>query len=189
MTDNPLNKEVILDAAVQVFRRFGPDKATVVDIARLLDVSHATFPSKLAIQEAVAERWLSNLSLPFENVLKQSSNAVECLRLWFHNYTKIKRKKVLDDPEIFTMYTTLVEKTVDIVNNHINELTYEIEQIIKYGIETGEFKNGDTRELATTIFVATTYFHHPSHAKEWLSSDTDKKLEDVLNLILLGIVK
>lgn len=193
MADSPLNKEMILEAAIQIFRRFGPDKTTVVDIARSLDVSHATiykhFPSKLAIQEAVAERWLGNISLPFDDILEQSDNALECLRLWFHTYMEIKRKKVLDDPEIFTMYTTLVERMVDLVSNHEKELTFQIEQIIKYGMETGEFKEGSASDFAGAIFTATTYFHHPSHASKWLSPDFYKKFEDVLNIILLGIIK
>jgi AcrR family transcriptional regulator len=48
--DSPLTKEKILEAAERVFRRFGPDKTSVVDMAKALGVSHGTlyrhFPSK-----------------------------------------------------------------------------------------------------------------------------------------------
>jgi hypothetical protein len=39
-TDAPLTLDRILTAAVDFIRRFGPDKATVVDVARALGVSH-----------------------------------------------------------------------------------------------------------------------------------------------------
>ncbi|GAB3955507.1 hypothetical protein GCM10027614_65040 [Micromonospora vulcania] len=56
----------ILDAAEEVLRRYGPAKATVLDVARALGVSHGSvyrhFASKAALREAVAERWLARVS-------------------------------------------------------------------------------------------------------------------------------
>jgi AcrR family transcriptional regulator len=42
MTHAPLTAEQILEAAERVLRRYGPDKANVVDVARELDVSHGS---------------------------------------------------------------------------------------------------------------------------------------------------
>jgi hypothetical protein len=39
--DGPLTRDRILATAEEVIRRFGPAKATVVDVARALGVSHA----------------------------------------------------------------------------------------------------------------------------------------------------
>ena len=51
-----------------MLRRFGLAKATVVDVARALDVSHGSvyrhFPSKASLREAVAKRWLDRASAP-----------------------------------------------------------------------------------------------------------------------------
>lgn len=45
----------------EVLRRFGPQKANLVDVARALEVSHGTiyrhFASKAALRDAVAQRW------------------------------------------------------------------------------------------------------------------------------------
>ena len=50
MADQALTKEEILNTTEQVLRRFGPEKASVVDVARALNVSHGTiyrhYPSK-----------------------------------------------------------------------------------------------------------------------------------------------
>src|ERR1700726_427879 len=65
-----LTPERILDVTEDVLRRFGLAKATVVDVARALDVSHGSayrhFPSKASLREAVAKRWLARSNAPLE---------------------------------------------------------------------------------------------------------------------------
>jgi AcrR family transcriptional regulator len=57
-----LDAETIMLVTEDVLRRYGPTKATVVDVARMLGVSHAAvyrhFPSEAALREAVTRRWL-----------------------------------------------------------------------------------------------------------------------------------
>ena len=69
----PHAPSAILEAAEDVLRRYGPAKATVVDVARALGVSHGSvyrhFPSKAALRDAVTERWLDRLSGPLEKVV------------------------------------------------------------------------------------------------------------------------
>jgi AcrR family transcriptional regulator len=59
-----LDADVILAATEDVLRRYGPSKATVLDVARVLGVSHASvyryFPSKAALRDAVTRRWLGS---------------------------------------------------------------------------------------------------------------------------------
>ena len=67
-----LTPERILEVTEDVLRRYGLAKATVVDVARALDVSHGSvyrhFPSKASLREAVAKRWLDRLSAPLLKV-------------------------------------------------------------------------------------------------------------------------
>ena len=62
MPPEPLTPEDILRATEDVLRRYGPAKATVVDVARALGVSHGTvyrhFRTKAELREAVTRRWL-----------------------------------------------------------------------------------------------------------------------------------
>jgi AcrR family transcriptional regulator len=44
--DAPLTGYRILATAEDVIRRFGPDKATVVEVARALGVSHGRLPAR-----------------------------------------------------------------------------------------------------------------------------------------------
>jgi AcrR family transcriptional regulator len=74
MTDGALTADDILIAAEEALRRFGPDKATVVDVARALGVSHGSvyrhFASKAVLRDAVAHRWLARVEEPLPWPLK-----------------------------------------------------------------------------------------------------------------------
>ncbi|SFA77987.1 MULTISPECIES: TetR family transcriptional regulator [unclassified Bacillus (in: firmicutes)] len=192
MADQPLTKEIILDTAEQVLRRFGPEKTSVVDVARALKVSHGSiyrhFPSKASLREAVAEKWLHSISEPLATVFNHDCSSTERLYLWLKTLIQIKHNLVQEDPELFTMYTSLVEESVEAVSAHIAELIGQIIPIIEDGIAKQEFKSGDAVSTASGVFMATAKFHHPAHAKEWLSPTIDQEFETVWNLILSGII-
>src|SRR5215510_6542374 len=99
-TDGALTPEQILEAAEEVLRRFGPTKATVVDVARALGVSHGSvyrhFPSKAALRDAVTEQWLARMSEPLLEVMAEDAPASKRLRHWFDWLIKTKRQKAFD---------------------------------------------------------------------------------------------
>ena len=74
-----LTPERILEVTEDVLRRFGLAKATVVDVARALDVSHGSvyrhFPSKASLREAVAKRWLDRVNAPLLKIAESSGPA------------------------------------------------------------------------------------------------------------------
>mgnify|MGYP001605234215 CR=1 FL=1 len=65
-----LTRQRILEVAEDVFRRFGPQKTNVVDVARELGVSHGSvyrhFASKAELRDAVVEAWLRRVVDPLE---------------------------------------------------------------------------------------------------------------------------
>jgi AcrR family transcriptional regulator len=192
--DLPLTKETILDAAEQVFRRYGPDKTSVVDVARVLQVSHGTlyryFSSKSSLREAVTERWLlKNILDPLKIITIQSGgSAIERLRLWLETLINSKRTYAVNDPEMFAMYTAVTLEAVEMITTHVDHLIHQIAQIIEQGVESQEFKPMESNVTARAIFIATSRFHHPAHAKEWLSATIDQEFASVWDLLLSGIV-
>ena len=54
MTEEILTPERILEAAEGVLRRFGPAKTTVVDVARVLGVSHGSIYRHLCFSDRPA---------------------------------------------------------------------------------------------------------------------------------------
>src|SRR5260370_42139829 len=78
--------ERILEVTEDVLRRFGLAKATVVDVARALDVSHGSvyrhFPSKASLRDAVAKRWLDRANAPLAKIAEGAGPASATLERW-----------------------------------------------------------------------------------------------------------
>lgn len=192
MTEAPLTSERILEAAEDVLRRFGPAKATVVDVARELGVSHGSvyrhFASKAALRDAVAERWLHSVSDPLAVVASEEGPAPERLRRWLDLLVVSKRSRALDDPELFATYVQLAGEARDVITAHVETLVEQLARIIADGVERGEFALDDPRAAARAVFDATGRFHNPAHASEWSDPDIDTAFEDVWRLVLRGLV-
>ncbi|WP_205525517.1 TetR family transcriptional regulator [Pyxidicoccus trucidator] len=191
MTEAILTPERILEAAEDVLRRFGPGKATVVDVARALGVSHGSvyrhFPSKAALRDAVAEQWLGRISEPLAEIAEAEGPAPERLRRWFDGLVAAKRSKALDDPELFATYQALVANAREVIAAHVASLTGQLTRIITDGVARGEFTVADPTAAARAVFDATTRFHNPAHAAEWGDAGMPKAFEGVWALVLLGL--
>ena len=191
MIETSLTRERILEAAEDVLRRFGPAKATVVDVARALGVSHGSvyrhFPSKAALRAAVTERWLVRVSAPLGEVAAEDGPAPERLRRWFELLMRTKKKKLFEDPELFATYSALVGDARDVVVAHIQTLNEQLARILADGIARGEFTITDPMAMGRAVFNATTRFHNPIHAAEWADPASEAAFEGVWQLILRGL--
>jgi AcrR family transcriptional regulator len=191
MTDEPLTPERILEAAEKVLRRFGLAKTTVVDVARALGVSHGSiyrhFPSKAALHAAVAEHWLAEKSVPLTAIANEDGSAQERLWRWLNLLCSSTRKYAREDPELFATYMELASEARDVVKAHVDHLAEQITQIIRDGVNQGEFVTDDLGVSGRAVLTATTHFHHPAHAAEWSDPDIDTAFDGVWSLILVGL--
>ena len=191
MATETLTPERILEAAKEVLRRYGPAKANVVDVARALGVSHGSvyrhFPSKAALRDAVTERWLSEISEPLEAVATGKGTAPERLRRWLDLLVTSKRRKALDDPELFATYIELTADARDIVRAHVDTLVCQLARIIADGVARGELEGSSATRVARAVFDSTARFHNPVHAAEWSDSGIDAAYAEVRSLVLAGL--
>jgi len=191
-SDTALTAGQILVAAEEVLRRFGPAKATVVDVARALRVSHGSvyrhFPSKAALREAVAERWLDRTHAALPAVAAGDDPAPERLRRWLAALFATKRAKALDDPELFAMYTVLVSEDREVIARHVAGLVAQIGQIIADGVAEGTFAVPDVDGSARAVFDATVRFHDPMYAGQWADPATGAAFDRVCDLVLKGLL-
>ncbi|MGW2250506.1 TetR family transcriptional regulator [Kitasatospora sp. NPDC001660] len=190
-TDTTLTAEQILIAAEDVLRRFGPAKATVVDVARILGVSHSSvyrhFPSKAALREAVTQRWLDQAHFELANISIEGGAAEERLHRWLVTLFAAKKKKALDDPQLFATYMVLVEENSGTVEAHIDTMVGQIAQIVQDGMEKKDFKLAHVLTTARAVFEATAHFHDPAYAGEWSDPKANERFEAVWTLILNGL--
>jgi AcrR family transcriptional regulator len=186
-----LTAEQILVAAEDVLRRYGPAKATVVDVARALGVSHGSvyrhFASKAALREAVAERFLAGMSAPLADIVDADLPAPERLRRWLDALIASKRAKALEDPELFATYVTLAAESGDVIRDHVDHLVGQLETIIADGADRGELTAPDSRQAARAVFDATARWHDPTHAASWAEPGVDEAFEGVYELLAAGL--
>ena len=151
-----LTPERILEVTEDVLRRYGLAKATVVDVARALDVSHGSvyrhFPSKASLREAVAKRWLDRASAPLEKIAEASGPAPARLERWLRALFAAKQKKLSEDPEMFATYLTLAREACKVVKAHKEGLIDQIACILSDGVKQGVFEVADIERVGTRGF-------------------------------------
>jgi AcrR family transcriptional regulator len=186
-----LTAERILEATEEVLRRHGPAKATVVDVARALGVSHGTvyrhFRTKAALREAVTQRWLDRTSQTLSRFVTEDRDPQARVRDWLAGLFEAKRQKAGGDPELFATYSVLAEEAGEVVNAHIDELTDQLTAIVRAGVESGVFTVPDPAVAARAVFQATGRFHDPAYAREWRKPGVEEEFGAMVELLLRGL--
>ena len=188
----PLTRDRILAAAEDVIRRFGPAKATVLDVARALGVSHAAVyrhvATKAELRDLVVARWAEVMMPRLRAIAAETGPAPERLRQMFDTLIAVKRRRAAEDPELFAAYRILAADAQSVATAHVEEIIELAAMIIRAGMRDGAFRAVDAAATARAILVATSRFHHPAHAAEWLEPAIDAAYDDVWQLLIGGLV-
>lgn len=192
MRAEPLDAETILAATEDVLRRHGPEKATVLDVARVLGVSHGSvyrhFPSKAALREAVTRRWLDRANDRLVAATAQDVGAApERLRNWLTVMFAGKRAIADEDPELFATLRLLATEHSIVSEEHVARMLGQIRAIIEDGIAAGDFAAGDHDTMARAVFDATSRFHDPTHVDEWRTPGIEARFAGVVTLVIDGL--
>ncbi|RYX81503.1 TetR/AcrR family transcriptional regulator [bacterium] len=189
--DTPLTRDLILSTAEDVIRRFGPEKATVVDVARALGVSHAAVyrhvATKAELRNLVVGRWAEKVMPPLQAIVALPDPAPQRLRKLFDTLIAIKRRRAGEDPELFAAFRTLTVDAESAVTAHIGDLIGVTAAVVSAGMEEGTFRLGDPVAIARAILSATTRFHHPFHVAEWTDPTIDETFNDVWQMLMNGL--
>ncbi|GGX71168.1 TetR/AcrR family transcriptional regulator [Streptomyces hiroshimensis] len=191
MPPAPLTPERILEATEDVLRRYGPAKATVVDVARALGVSHGSvyrhYGSKAALREAVTQRWLDLSHAELSAIADADGPAGPRLRSWLAALFAAKRRKAGDDPELFATYMVLVGENSTTVDRHIETMIGQLARIVEGGVRRGEFAAADPAATARALWDATNRFHDPAYAADWSAPGIEAAFDTVCDLLLRGL--
>ncbi|GAA3633565.1 TetR family transcriptional regulator [Kineosporia mesophila] len=192
MPSEVLDPQAILDATEDVLRRHGPDKATVLDVARVLGVSHGSiyrhFRSKTALREAVIRRWLQASQPEVEAVLHgHSVNGSERLRSWLTTLFRAKWRQVSEDPELFATLQVLSASDSRIGLEFVGQMLHQIEELVAAGVADGSLRPVEPGPTAQAILDASTRFVHPALAAGWSAPGIDEDLQRLLDLLLTAL--
>lgn len=191
MTDVPLTPDRIIAAAEDALRRYGPGKATVLDVAQALGVSHGSvyrhFASKAALRDAVLQRWLTRVTVPLQTITTSRAAPPARLRQWLTTLRAIKRDKALGEPELFATYSVLAAGSRVVIGEYVAQLLQQIASIVAAGTAGGDFRKLDPVPTALAIFDATSRFHYPGMAHLWDRPGEDAAFAQLLNLLMSSL--
>ena len=189
--DASLTRDQVLAAAEDVIRRFGATKATVVDVARALGLSHASVyrhvATKADLRDLVVGRWMEATMPPLRAIAAEPGAAPQRLRRLIDALVAVKRRRAADDPELFAAYRTLAANAKSVVAAHVEELVELTATVIRLGVKQGKFRVVEPAAAARAVLFATSRFHHPAHAAEWVEPAIDEAYDDVWRLLMDGL--
>lgn len=187
---NEFQRQIILSAEKKI-REIGFNHFTLADLARDLHVSHAALyryvPNKEALLDAISEKWLARIDSELEQVIQPSEQALPQIVAWFCRYYKLKREKVLNDPEIYKSFNMAVEAKKPFVKVHLDELHRQLTVLVRLAIDQGMRTELSEEQIVTVLMSCTMEFHHPRLVAEHGSIDKTDNLKTLLQTIIQGI--
>lgn len=177
---------------VELLRRHGPGKTGVVDVARALDMSHSNvykhFASKSALFDAVAERWLAEVMAPLNKIAADKKTpAPKRLKAWMRTLAETKRRKVLDDPEMFAVYHAVAMEVHEVVERHMANLREGVGEILKDGVRAGDWPARSPDAVVGLLLNATARFHHPAMVQLDGGKSDLKELDALIDVLIAGL--
>jgi AcrR family transcriptional regulator len=144
---SPLVDARLLGIAAQQLKAHGVKAVTVVGVAELAGMTHANvyryFPSKAALIDAIAARWLKNLEATIAEIADAPDPADDKLERLIQAQARAQRDLLAADRHLFDVYCSAAESNRALVRKHRARLRALIERVLDEGMATAKF---DPRE-------------------------------------------
>ncbi|MDB5655444.1 MAG: TetR family transcriptional regulator [Tardiphaga sp.] len=145
----------ILDAADELFAKFGPTKTSLADIARGAQMSapniYNFFESRDAIIEAVGERHLSELQRQLFAEVMLIDGKWDAICHLFLSTAKHLRYRLSNEKDILKLHPAGKDNW-EFVERYHDFVVHTVKMFIASGIASGEFAKVDAGEMAKGIF-------------------------------------
>lgn len=160
----------LIAIAAEHIRRFGPDKVTVVAVAREAGMSHANvyrfFPSKAGLVEAVVVAWARSVELALGDIANAPDPADDKLERFLTAWAKAQRDGLDRDAAIYGAYGSFWEGRRDSIMAHRARLRAFLAAIVDEGLEPGPFRIRDEERAVAFVADAMQRFVHPALVME-----------------------
>jgi AcrR family transcriptional regulator len=186
----------IEDTAERLFKTMGYQKTAVADIARELGMSPANvyrfFPSKSAINEAIAQRMLGGLEAEVWAIARGAGPAPERLATLLRTLHRRHLALFFAERRLHDMVTAAMAEHWGVIERFIQACTGAIRHVLMDGMADGSFAKGDAEALAKTIKQAVMVWVHPVLIAECVGRGTPEEelaadLDRVVALLLRGL--
>ncbi|WP_373414103.1 TetR family transcriptional regulator [Ensifer aridi] len=183
----------ILDSAERLFRHYGYAKTNVADIARDLDMSPANiyrfFTSKTEIHQALCARMLAaNYQQAYE-ISRLPLSATERLRRYAHAQHKLTVETMLDEEKVHEMVVVAIEREWHVIEKHIDRVDQLLAEIIREGIEAGEFAEQDPEVAARCFDASLITLCHPQMVAQCLAKQNRATPDELIEFAIKALKK
>jgi AcrR family transcriptional regulator len=155
----------LLAIAADHLKRFGSKAVTVVGIAEAAGMTHANvyryFPSKAALVDAVAGRWLKSLETLIADIADAPDPADDKLERLIQAWARAHRDLLAENRHLFDVYCTATETSRALVRKHRARLRQLLERVLDEGVATGKFDPRDRDRALAFIGDAAYRFVNP----------------------------
>ena len=169
-------RSAIIATAERLFRSMGYQKTTVADIARELRMSPANvyrfFPSKAAINEAIATQLLATLSAYLWMIARSPAPPPDRIRLLFRALHEKMVQLFFDEKRMHDMVSAAMQEHWGIVDAYIHDIDTAIRHVVMDGQAAGLFDRSlDADAIARVIHSTTVHFCHPILIEQCVAED------------------
>jgi AcrR family transcriptional regulator len=181
----------ILSIAERLFRELGYRKTTVADIASVLGMSpgnvYRFFPSKKALNEAVAERLLADIEAELEGIVAQADvPAPERLRALVAAIHRLSTRQFTANRRMHEMVEVAMAESWEVIHRHIEAVDRMLCALVAEGAAAGEFEVADPMVAARCVHTAIVRFCHPALIAQ-CADEVGPTLEEMTEFLLAGL--
>lgn len=187
-------KECIVEAARELFARYGFRKTTMDDIAQSLGKAKSSvyyyFKGKEDIFEAVVDAEAKLFRKKLSAVVREERNDP---REQLRKYVKVRMESIQQTASFYSMMKDEYLSHLQFINKsrekYYSKEISTLETIIKHGINKGVFEDKDPYMAALAILTSMQGMEHPLFLGYIHSREVEIRLNDALDIIFYGIVK
>ncbi|WP_336490457.1 TetR/AcrR family transcriptional regulator [Methylobacterium nigriterrae] len=181
----------ILTIAERLFREMGYRKTTVADIAAELRMSpgniYRFFPSKKALNEAVAERLLGEIEAELAGILARTDvPAAQRLRDFLLVTHEMSAGHFTANRRMHDMVEVAMAESWEVILCHIGRVEDMLGQLVEEGARTGAFRARDPRGAARCVQTAFVRFCHPALIAQCAAKERPT-VEEMIDFLLSAL--
>ena len=182
----------ILAEAERLFRHYGYAKTTMADIADACQMSPANlyrfFDNKSALMEAICGQITGEAERKLFEIVRADEPASRRLERFIAQIYQHTVENLLDHKKVHEMVVVAMQEQWHAVKAHLDRVCLYIEQIIKDGIESGEFRPQDATRAAKCLQSGIASLCHPVIVAQKLD-DEERATADEMARFLISALK
>lgn len=180
-------RERIIENAETLFRKYGPTKTAIADIARLSGMSSANvykfFSSKDDLIEVVGERRFARLRSDIAKIAQSRGAAWHKIELIAWKYHRMLRADLENEAHILDLLASMRQKGWSFVDNFNHFVVANLTRIIDQGIEKKEFRPLGSVVTAQAIMDCLVFATHAIFIGDFSAKEHERRLTAQLSLL------